>query len=325
MTRKVKVFSIAIPTKNRAADLEVALRSVYRQIVPPGWKPEVLIVDNGSTDKTTEVLKKYPVRVVRDETRNSAHLYNTCWQKSRGEIIAFLNDDIEIIGRYLIVEYLETFRCFPQAAAVGGIAALPKDHLHHQEMIRLHNVANQRPFFRPFRYIYEHLAMENRFEAVGEIFESGAYSVGGSLAKNLKLKKSFPVKMLSMTNAAFPRKIIKEFGGYDETYQFTHHDGDFFLRLREAGWEIIFNPKIAVWHLTNPVGATRSPYFRGRDHAIFLIRHARPHSLRGKLAKAVNILFFNLFWIYKALQLRSFTPLAGIVGFIKFYRPSKWK
>ena len=68
--------SICILTWNRADFLEICLRELFASLTPTdsgGLTRELLIMDNGSTDQTAEVLSKYEgrpdVRVIR-QTRN---------------------------------------------------------------------------------------------------------------------------------------------------------------------------------------------------------------------------------------------------------------
>ena len=62
MSHSQKLLTIAIPTYNRCDLLEKTLRNVFSQ----EWieKVEVLVVDNASTDNTSEMIKKYNVRYI---------------------------------------------------------------------------------------------------------------------------------------------------------------------------------------------------------------------------------------------------------------------
>jgi len=306
-------LSVIIPTYNRAEDLERCLVSLANQTYKDF---ETIVVDNGSTDETPEILKKYPVRVVNDAAKNVTHLFNAGWQNSGAEIIVFINDDAEAVPAWL-ENLLGTFERFKDAGAVGGPTILPEEVLNNQEMLRLHQSAKKNFLLKGPAWIYENLILEGKYSEVGALCESGAYSVGGSLLACTKLKEPFPVDLLSITNCAIKRSVLKELNGLDENFRFTHGDGDLFIRIKRAGYKLIFEPKAIVWHHVNPIGDTRGAFWRGRDQAYFLLKNIRPKSLTGWFKYFLNIIFFNIYWVYKAIESRDANFLKGISGFLK--------
>ncbi|MDX6423917.1 MAG: hypothetical protein QOI67_1388 [Gaiellaceae bacterium] len=82
----------AITTYNRAAFLRGALDSVFAQTRPAD---EVLVVDDGSTDDTRDVLDAYRdrVRVVHQENAGRSGARNRAVEEARGELLSFLDSD----------------------------------------------------------------------------------------------------------------------------------------------------------------------------------------------------------------------------------------
>jgi glycosyltransferase involved in cell wall biosynthesis len=89
MTKKV---TIIIPTKNSERTIENCLRSIkdqsYKYI-------EIIVVDNNSSDKTTELAKKYTKLVFNKGPERSAQR-NFGAKKSRGEYLLFIDSDMEL-------------------------------------------------------------------------------------------------------------------------------------------------------------------------------------------------------------------------------------
>jgi len=87
----VKVTA-AITTYNRAAFLPGALESVFGQTRAPD---EVLVVDDGSTDDTRDVLDAYRdrVRVVHQENSGRSGARNRAVEEAQGELLSFLDSD----------------------------------------------------------------------------------------------------------------------------------------------------------------------------------------------------------------------------------------
>lgn len=92
----MKILSVIIPAYNRESYIGAALDSVLSQKVPRGWKLEVIVADDGSTDKTLEVLKRYKNRIKIVELEHSgkpAVPRNAAIKVSTGEILAFQDSD----------------------------------------------------------------------------------------------------------------------------------------------------------------------------------------------------------------------------------------
>jgi glycosyltransferase involved in cell wall biosynthesis len=88
------LVSVIIPTYNRARTIERAVNSVFAQT----WKEiEIIVVDDGSTDQTAEVLKAYggKIRVIQQPNGGASAARNTGIKAATGEIISFLDSDDE--------------------------------------------------------------------------------------------------------------------------------------------------------------------------------------------------------------------------------------
>jgi len=318
INNQVKV-SVIIPTYNRVDDLERCLIALSKQTF---CNFETIIIDNGCTDGTADVVHKYKVKTIKDNARNVTHLFNVGWQKSNADIVVFTNDDAEPEKDWLH-NIIDTFSEYIDAGAVGGPTILPKNSLNNQEMLRLHSRSKKSILFKIPAWIYENIVLEGKYHDIGVLCESGAYSVGGSLFESTKLKKSIVVDLLSITNVAIKKSVLRQVNGLDENFRFTHGDGDLFMRIRNSGYRLVFNPKAIVWHHVNPLGDTRASFWRGRDQAYFFKKCIKPRGMRGKCKLILNIFFFNLYWIYKSMETGNPDFLKGISGFLQGIRDFK--
>ena len=89
---KKPLVSVIIPTYNSAGYIEEALESVFEQTLQDF---EIIVVDDGSTDGTGEVLRKYGdrIRYIYQENNGPASARNGGIRVARGEYIAFLDAD----------------------------------------------------------------------------------------------------------------------------------------------------------------------------------------------------------------------------------------
>lgn len=86
------LVSVIIPTYNRAQTIERAVDSALEQT----WKViEIIVVDDGSADRTLDVLAKYgdKIRVIPQKNQGPSAARNTGIRAARGEVIAFLDSD----------------------------------------------------------------------------------------------------------------------------------------------------------------------------------------------------------------------------------------
>jgi glycosyltransferase involved in cell wall biosynthesis len=121
--------SFIIPTANRAALLQKTLLSIV-QILPAGSDAEIIIVDNGSTDKTAETCStiqaefpKHAIRYIYDPMPGMLTGRHRGAMEARGDILSYLDDDV-ILGRKWLEGLRDSFSS-ENVALVGG-PSLPK-------------------------------------------------------------------------------------------------------------------------------------------------------------------------------------------------------
>jgi glycosyltransferase involved in cell wall biosynthesis len=138
----IPVVTAIVDTFNHEAYIERALRSVLNQGLTPN-DLEILVVDDGSTDGTAEVLERFSAsaRILRKKNGGQGSAFNTAIPLARGEIIAFLDGD-DWWAEDKLRSVLKMFRSDPTIGIVGhgfyeidessgrSVAVLPR-HLRH--------------------------------------------------------------------------------------------------------------------------------------------------------------------------------------------------
>ncbi|MBP9014835.1 MAG: glycosyltransferase family 2 protein [Smithella sp.] len=86
------MISVCIPTYNRKLYLKEAVESVFRQTYQDY---EVIILDDGSTDGTEEMIKELnlPIRYYKQSNHGLPHPYNRLAELAKGDFICFLDSD----------------------------------------------------------------------------------------------------------------------------------------------------------------------------------------------------------------------------------------
>jgi glycosyltransferase involved in cell wall biosynthesis len=87
-----------VPAYNEARHLGRCLRSLKEQTLAPR---ELIVVDDGSTDATPSIAARFPVRLIRTLHRGPAHARNEGAALACGQILVFVDADIECSPAYL--------------------------------------------------------------------------------------------------------------------------------------------------------------------------------------------------------------------------------
>jgi glycosyltransferase involved in cell wall biosynthesis len=111
-------ISIVVPTFNSAKVLGTCLESLTNQTVGQE-KYEVIVVDDGSTDETRDIVSKHPVKYIYQQNSGPAVARNNGVRQAEGEIILFTDADCEPQSNW-IEELVKPLRD-PQVVGVKGI------------------------------------------------------------------------------------------------------------------------------------------------------------------------------------------------------------
>jgi glycosyltransferase involved in cell wall biosynthesis len=112
-------ISVLIDTYNHEKYIEQAVLSAIEQDFPAS-DYEIVVVDDGSTDRTPEIMRKFSPRVqlLRKKNGGQASAFNAAFPELRGEIIAFLDGD-DWWAREKLSAVMAAFAEHPEVAAVG--------------------------------------------------------------------------------------------------------------------------------------------------------------------------------------------------------------
>jgi GT2 family glycosyltransferase len=131
------LVTVLIDTYNHERFIEEAIVSVLEQDFPAG-DVEILVVDDGSTDRTPEIVRKFAprVRLLRKANGGQASAFNTGIAEVRGQIVAFLDGD-DWWTRDKLTRVLQAMRADPAVGIVGhGIVMTYLDGREQSEILR---------------------------------------------------------------------------------------------------------------------------------------------------------------------------------------------
>ena len=74
------------------------------------------------------------------------------------------------------------------------------------------------------------------------------------------------------------RQVIDQIGLLNQNYFLYLEDLEFCQRAKRAGWRIVFDPSIKIWHKVSQssgIGSSLNDYFITRNRLLFGLRYAR--------------------------------------------------
>lgn len=220
------LVSLIIPTRNAVQLVRQCIESIEAQTRYPAY--EILLVDNGSDD--VEALTYFRtlqeqdprVRVLRDDSPfNYAALNNMAVGHAHGELIALVNNDIEVINSDWLDE-LVGVALQPGVGAVGARLWYPDKTLQHGGVVLgIGGVAG---------HAHKHLPEGGKGYFMRAVV---AQSMSAVTAACLVVRKS----------------IYLEVGGLDaQNLKVAFNDVDFCLRVLEAGYRNVWTPHAELFH-----------------------------------------------------------------------------
>jgi GT2 family glycosyltransferase len=219
------LVSIIIPTRDRAELLQTCLRSILDRTTYDPF--ELLIVDNGSVEEQAIALladaaKDPRVRVLSyPRAFNYSAINNFAARAARGEILALVNNDIEVISPDWLTEMV-AWAAQPEIGCVGAKLYYPNDRVQHAGVILgLGGVAGHAHKYHPRDH-------------------------GGYFGR-LKL-----VQTLSAVTGAclvVRKDVYEKVGGLDEkNLGIAFNDVDFSLKVQQIGYRNVWTPFAELYH-----------------------------------------------------------------------------
>jgi glycosyltransferase involved in cell wall biosynthesis len=117
--KAIPLVSVLIDTYNHERFIERAITSVLEQDMPMDGV-EILVVDDGSTDGTLDIVRRFEprVRLLHKSNGGQASAFNFGFSETRGEILATLDGD-DCWAREKLRRVLDTLEANPDVGMVG--------------------------------------------------------------------------------------------------------------------------------------------------------------------------------------------------------------
>jgi glycosyltransferase involved in cell wall biosynthesis len=203
------LISIIIPAYNCEETIVRCVDSILRLT----WgNKEIIIIDDGSTDATPDILKGYgsDIRIIRTPNAGPSRARNIGVREATGEFIAFTDSDCIVAENWLD----ELFKGFvsEKTAGVGGDQQSPADDTPFGKNIHA--------FMKSVGFVADYLKIQDRL---------------------------IRTRHNPTCNVMYRRDVLLEAGLFDEAL-WPGEDVDIDLKISRLGYELYYNPGAVVWH-----------------------------------------------------------------------------
>lgn len=220
------LISIVIPNKDHTNDLDKCIRAIEEKSSYRNY--EFVIVENNSTDeKTFEYYQKLEsqcerARVVywKEQGFNYPAINNYGVEQARGEYVLFLNNDTEIVNE----DCLEELLGYCMRDDVGAVGA---------------------------RLYYEDGTIQHAGVIVGLGGIAGHAFVGyphDALGYFGRIQMAQDYSAVTAACMMVKKSVFEQVQGFDERYAVAFNDVDLCMKIREAGYLIVYNPYAELNH-----------------------------------------------------------------------------
>ena len=224
--------AVVIPSWNSAGLLPRCLDSLADQ----GAELELMVVDNGSSDGSLELLRERGVpHVSLERNTGFAAAVNLGAARTSAPAVLALNADT-------VLEPGCVGRLAAALAADPGLGGVQPRILQLEAGGEV-DLATARLYSRGMA-----------LSADGRAFEEGA-------GEPQDERSAAASEVFGVCGAAclLRRQLFDDLGGYDESYFAFYEDVDLNVRARIAGWRFAYVPEAVVWHLGNASWLAEAP------------------------------------------------------------------
>lgn len=277
-------LSFVIPCFNSAETIQKTLNSIFSQKIDYSY--EVIVVDNGSEDKTLEIVKQFSVQLFVELKRGANHARNTGLRNSKGKYVAFVDSDVVLEDNWA-QNLLSYIRKKSLLAAQGKIIL--------------------RPFKNP--------------DSLLERYRCSVTSLHPANWIGL-VTTDYKVGHINTAACIYKAQTLKSVQGFSNTIR-IHEDVDLCLKVRSLPNGAIGSTASAVaycYYTKDLISYLKRAFI----HGYFLARVSKKWNFKKFRPSHQGWESINLFLLDRLLYIMTFLGLLLGKGILKIYAPKEY-
>lgn len=273
-------------------DLTIACLESLRKLKIKNYELHAIIVDNGSTDDSVQILERFKVKSQASLTiletgenlgfagGNNVGIVHAL--QHNADYVVLLNNDTEV-HTDLIEGLLKTFKEHPSAGAVSPKIYFAKGFEFHKK-----------------RYKDSELGKVIWY-AGGDMDWDNVYgsNLGVDEVDNGQFDKVTETDFATGCCMMIPAKVLNQVGLLNEDYYLYLEDAELCQRIKNAGYEILYTPKGVLWHKVSQssgIGSQLNDYFITRNRLLYGMKNAPLRAKFALLRESIRFLINGRNW-----------------------------
>jgi GT2 family glycosyltransferase len=246
---------IVIPTKNRVELLRTAVQSIERTAEPGSYR--LVVIDHESDDTETraylDIIATTHVVMPYEGAFNFSRMNNLAVARhgQDASFVLFLNNDIEATQDGWL-ERLKRLANRPDVGAVGALLMYANTTVQHAGVVMGFNDSADHAL--KFQNVY--LNQEGR----------------RNLGYNCALTSTRDYSAVTAACLMLRRAVFDQVGGFDEQFAIGFNDTDLCLRIRQAGFRILYDGTTILYHYESATRSQTKQVFHPEDTRLMITR-----------------------------------------------------
>jgi hypothetical protein len=284
MTNKLPKVCVIILSWNHKKDVLENVKSLQASN-QNGFKMQISVIDNGSTDGTVEELTKLKIKVKELDKNYGYVVGNNMGMEEAIEegfdYIALLNDDT-LVDADLVRNILLEHRKNEKAGAISPKIYFAKGFEYHKkyEISDLGHVI----WYAGGRVDWENIYGSNR--GVDEV-DHGQF------------EKTEETDFATGCFVMYKAKALREVGLFDKKYFAYMEDVDLSQRMKREGWAVLYSPKGHLWHKVSQssgIGSEQNDYYMTRNRMLFGMKYGSLRTILALIRESLKLLLSGRQW-----------------------------